>query len=653
VVMGLSGFLSKNLEFLKKRYPDLAEFVFVGEATGSCCRVISARLSGKPSLRFRVDRRELSVHSPYDPEGEARRWVQGLDLEGIRYLGVYGLGLGYHVQELVRQWPGLEKIVIVEPSQEIFAIACKAVDFQQFLASDKVALAVFPDRVGDESKTDSLGLEKKLEKCLAPLFHIGQLDALHFVEFGPYVRLFPEFYELLKKAFATLGRSVRINENTILFFSRMWPQNVFANLVDTVKSSGVASLFGEFEGCPGIIISAGPSLNKNKHLLKEAKGRAVLICVGTALRALLKDGIVPDLVVTIDGGEANYRHFADFDPGDVPLVFVPTAHYRILEEYPGRKFVIGGGNELIDWICQFTEPKGLLNWGGSVAHAAFDLALRMGCEPVVLVGQDLAFTGGETHARGTVYEGRKAEEGKKKFYVEDVYGGKVLTDSVLNDFRRWFENALSTFAGDRLVIDATEGGAKIAGTVIMTLQDVFEQYCQQFFPVAEKIRSSLEAPVPFAETGSRLLDALEDALSSLEDLENVARRGLRLARSLGLEYEKTCPDERVVRKLLKRLDKVDKELKNAEADTFLNLILQPLLLVVTKGPLARADSEESERDFAKRISARSALLYDGIKEASRRMQEYMKKARDDLEAALACCEAKEECRSTNKMRGIG
>ncbi len=39
-----------------------------------------------------------------------------------------------------------------------------------------------------------------------------------------------------------------------------------------------------------------------------------------------------------------------------------------------------------------------LNLGGSVAHTCFGLAMHLGCDRVIFVGQDFAFTGDKMHA---------------------------------------------------------------------------------------------------------------------------------------------------------------------------------------------------------------------------------------------------------------
>ena len=54
------------------------------------------------------------------------------------------------------------------------------------------------------------------------------------------------------------------------------------------------------EGYPAFIVSAGPSLDKNIDMLKEVKGRGMIMAVDTAIKPLLKKGIVPDIVASVD-----------------------------------------------------------------------------------------------------------------------------------------------------------------------------------------------------------------------------------------------------------------------------------------------------------------------------------------------------------------
>ena len=52
---------------------------------------------------------------------------------------------------------------------------------------------------------------------------------------------------------------------------------------------------------PAIIVSAGPSLNENIEELKKAKNKAFIIAVDTAMKPLLRNGIIPDMYAIIDG----------------------------------------------------------------------------------------------------------------------------------------------------------------------------------------------------------------------------------------------------------------------------------------------------------------------------------------------------------------
>ena len=51
---------------------------------------------------------------------------------------------------------------------------------------------------------------------------------------------------------------------------------------------------------PAIVVSAGPSLNKNIVELRKAKNKAFIVAVDTAVKPLVKAGIIPDLYVVVD-----------------------------------------------------------------------------------------------------------------------------------------------------------------------------------------------------------------------------------------------------------------------------------------------------------------------------------------------------------------
>lgn len=79
--------------------------------------------TGKPSLRVKGDDGSVkTLHSLYDPEGEARSLVEAFQFDGKGVLVVLGLGLGYHVKELAKKYPEA-LLIVVEAMPEILELA--------------------------------------------------------------------------------------------------------------------------------------------------------------------------------------------------------------------------------------------------------------------------------------------------------------------------------------------------------------------------------------------------------------------------------------------------------------------------------------------------------------------------------------------------
>ena len=106
--------------------------------------------------------------------------------------------------------------------------------------------------------------------------------------------------------------------------------------------------------------------------------------------------------------------------------------------------------------------------GGSVAWQSW-LAIRFGGNPIVFVGQDLAFTNGQSHAYGGLVNqdvSRRKVKGQNGEFLDTTLG--------LLSFKHWIENKIR----DNLVefINATEGRAYIEGCKHISLQDFIDQY---------------------------------------------------------------------------------------------------------------------------------------------------------------------------------
>jgi len=86
---------------------------------------ISVVTTKKGNLSLRItceDGLIKTLHSLYDPEAEARSIVDAFQFDGRGILVVLGLGLGYHLKELMQRFPEAE-IVVVEAIPGIYEVA--------------------------------------------------------------------------------------------------------------------------------------------------------------------------------------------------------------------------------------------------------------------------------------------------------------------------------------------------------------------------------------------------------------------------------------------------------------------------------------------------------------------------------------------------
>jgi hypothetical protein len=268
-----------------------------------------------------------------------------------------------------------------------------------------------------------------------------------------------------------------------------------------------------------------------------------------------------------------------------------------------------------------------------VANVAFDLARKLECNPIILVGQDLAYTGGMSHAKGTAYEYRtvKDNEDRGLFEVEGFDGEPVQTDRVMYSFLRWYEIAINATKAEVLVIDATEGGAKIPGTQVLTLAEVIKVYCQHEVGAGEKISGVLKAyKVPEHDQISSTKVELKKLTVVLSELNNLAKKGVRASERLLKLYQNSLPEAKQLTKVLCELDSIDKSIEayKGTMDIFVLLFQQSLLRVKQSG---KQIIGESETEKGRRVALKSLKLYKGIAEAADNAQEMAKKTLGRLE----------------------
>jgi hypothetical protein len=435
----------------------------------------------EPDLVRRLERVEASGA----PQKADFTLFQNLDLRKTELLILLGPIIAFHQMELLRKTIPHTFILAIEHSLSEFKSALERVNLKPILTSRRVSVAVEePPWVATHVRLDQ---------------NFGVLTCTN-IKIIEHPSILPNpYYQEVKRYLLDVKDGAAQNAATLSHFSDIWQRHILENLPQIIKCPGVNLLFERFSNKPAILVSAGPSLDKNVKDLMLAEGYALIICVDTALRTLLKHSIEPDIVVSIDAEERNCKHFSGIELKNTSLIASPLTHPQILKHHQGPIFITDYGHPLMQWIEQFIGGKGFTRTGGCVATTGFDLARRFGAEPIIFVGQDFSFPHPlYTH---TIYsstmdelmdsvgncskfwtlemaiEERLRELQEELIWVDGVEGGKVMTTRQMYGWFRWLQSQIRE-SGIKCV-NATEGGAKMEGVEIMKLREAILRYCKK------------------------------------------------------------------------------------------------------------------------------------------------------------------------------
>ena len=457
-----------NLKQLKAKFPEVYDWI-MNDKEDMNVEVIRTE-SGHNNLRIKgLQGKSICLYDMDDPLKAENEIYKDLEFESDGVTILVGIGLGYLVDIIREKMRKGHKILVIEKNATILKAALARTDICVLLRDDSIIFSM-PDQEEIKSNIAKYILDKKEED--AKLICIEKLMTS--------CKEYRETVELVRNQCDACLTKMR----TLLVAgaNRISVINEIENFPKFLFSSGIKNLFGKFEQIPAIIISAGPSLEKNCHMLKQAKGKALLLATAPIVRVLLAHKIIPDLMVSIDFGAGNRKHFNGIcDRTDIPLVYCNEITPGIVKDFQGDMFTIHEGR-FASWLHNNWDYKGDINGGGSVAIFALMTALACGCDPIIFVGQDLAFSvsSGRSHVEGRL-GGKTVEIACREdhLWVDGIYGEKVPTTGALLGFKCETEKIMAQF--DRTFINCTEGGADIKGTKVMGLEECIDRYCKASF----------------------------------------------------------------------------------------------------------------------------------------------------------------------------
>ncbi len=436
----------------------------------------------RDELNIKVDdgTREYFVHSTYNADAEAVKWTASVD-NNADMIVVFGLGLGYHIEKL-REITRKETIIyVIEPSVEIFRLFMEYRRLSEIFTDREFSLII-----GELPENSAIHIFNAFKNVL--------LGKIEFAVFSIYKSLYGSHFDTIKQVFMKYIKMLNANIITTEYFEYLWIKNYLMNVLHMDGAINGRHLYGKLGGKPAIIVSAGPSLNKNIGLLEKAKNKAAIFAAGSSFRILMNHGITPNFTVAMDGSPLIKDIYRDLDTNDTILLYTNQVDSDTLQMFTAGKviFITDG-----DKLCrQFGEKMGIdfeiIDSDHTVAGICVSIASFMGCNPIILIGQDFACTDLEFHADGAAhminFKEDKAKEENKMIQMKDIYGKDTYTlPSLLSAKISMEAKVLKSVKAGHQFINATEGGIGVENCVNMTFTDVIQKYINNEFDIRDSL----------------------------------------------------------------------------------------------------------------------------------------------------------------------
>lgn len=496
------------------------------------------------------------------PLEEAARIAGGVDVGSTPGVVALGFGIGHHAEAVARKLARTGVMLSFEPDVGLLRAVFERIDHSEWIRATNFALLT--DAEDPAAISDAIAGSEGV-------FVLGAA----FVEHPACRARAGTLLDAFSSRFTNVMRAARTSVLTTLVQSEATFRNLLMNMDWYVSTPGVAELEGIARGRAAVVVSAGPSLERNIELLARpgVRDRVVIVAVQTVLKQLLARGIRPHFVCALDHHEISRRFYEGLTAeqvAGVTLVVEPRANPAILESFPGA-IRCCEDEWLEDIIGGVVEKKGRLPAGATVAHLAYSLARHLGCDPVVMIGQDLGFTDGQYYSAGAaihttwgselnpfrtleMFEWERIARARRLLrQLTDVNGRPIYTDEQMAAYLVQFEQMFGADQEKGLrTIDATEGGVAKRHTTAMTLEEALARA-----PEPEEQVCTLDAPSSRGTPRSRdrIARARERVVRALKEAGEVGRLATE-ATELLRRMQSAYPDERRVNDLIRKITPV-------------------------------------------------------------------------------------------------
>lgn len=512
---------SESRSLLMERYPEIS-FSFLCQPFCPYQFILS---SDQQQNAYREDE---TLHAD-EITKEMERFRSKLSLDGVDVLYVFGVGLGYSYTEL-KLWLKVKReriLIYLEDDLAAIDALVQMEESQEILSDPQVHLQFLQD-------------PKHVNETLKQLVETYSAHRIEVVALESYGKRRPQ---LFKKIRLKLMRQTAVANAlmTEALYSHRLVANVLANIKRWPHSFFANSLKNKFKGIPAIICGAGPSLSAAVPLLKELEDRALIIAGGSTITALSNQGVVPHLGLALDPNPEEYSRLRLTSAYEIPFLYGTRVQPDVFNTCNGPWGYIHSftGGPCEAYFERELEIKGdpigpdLGPEAFSVTTLAIALAVEMGCNPILLNGVDLAYTGMQRYAEGVMpssevffQELQKETRASERLLKRKGIGGAMVYTLV-----KWVmeSSSIASYAKAHKsaeFINVSAGGLGFKGIANNSFADAINTHCQRSFDLRAMVHHEIERSRLTHLSSDAVSDQMQTVASSLENLLSICNQML-------------------------------------------------------------------------------------------------------------------------------
>lgn len=582
----------------------------------------------EPEISKSLQNAEISSGATSRSEEEVRSWFQAISIDkDKKVLYVFGVGKG-ETYPIIKEW--LEK----DPHTYLVYLEPKLPPIKTLLSTELGSKILHDKQVMLRPMNDLTGLQLATWFVLKPY-----LFANWDVEDEERVNTFKARLDFLTSQ--RMGVVHEYSAHGGLFF-----QNYFNNLLELPDAYWAAKLFGKFKGIPAIICGAGPSLAKNIEVLKTLHDRALIFAGATAMNALNAYSFNPHFGVGIDPNPEQYTRLIMNQAFEVPYLYKQRFLNQALKTVHGDHIALmdTSGYDIGKWV---DEKLGLgakpVEEGHNVVNLSTALAVAMGCNPIIFVGLDLAYTNMQSYSAGVTNHPlhNLRDQFKTKTHEEqlvqkpDIYGKPTLT------LWKWIAESMwyTKFALNNVetaFINCTEGGIGFQGIPNAPLAVLAGSF-KEVYDIDGRVNQAIQmAEMPEEIKPSKILALYDELIESILESNKLCHKILNNFNSVKqkIEADGEAPPGLLEEEGMEALLKLEEQPAYEAIYKMYNRVFQEIFQLEFEKLLWHADLvSEKESNLAKIALYRNRYRYmiEGGKTLLRILEESRKKGSERLQ----------------------